>query len=193
MGYRQYFYKLSNDLIEKIRHCQTETEFVGLIKAEKPNAVEEYGGETYVPLYDLGSYVYEFGKYYGNSDEMYKHGDSLFCSDELNEQYEYYGAIVVGRSGVKCAIDFYREKVKKLYADLLQEQSSEEWDTRSQLDRLKAHAQDYLGWWEAEPADLDLTHERIVSSWLYEHEYFELVRIYKTFDFDAYSLVFMGW
>ena len=54
MGYRQYFYKLSNDLIEKIRHCKTEAEFVGLIKEEEPNAVEEYGEETYVPLYNYG-------------------------------------------------------------------------------------------------------------------------------------------
>ena len=193
MGYRQYFYEVSKDLVKKIRACKSEQDFIQLIKSEKPDAVEEYGEEKWVPLYNLGNYIYEFGKYYEGSDEMYKHGDSLFHSDELNEQYADYGAIVVERSGVKCAIDFYRNKVMRLYEDLLQEKSSNEWDNRNQFDRLKEHARDYLYWWQKDPADLNLDHERIVSSWLYEHEYFELVRIYKTFDFEANSIVFMGW
>lgn len=193
MGYRQYFYEVSKDLVEKIRKCKTEKEFVAIIESAKPDAVERYGEEEYVPLFNLGSAVYEFGKYYENSDEMYKHGDSLFCSDELNEQYEEYGAIVVERSGVKCAIDFYGNKVKKIYEDLLQEKSASGWDDRSQIDRLKSHVKDYLYWWEFGPADMDLSHDRIVRSWLYEHEYFELVRIYKTFDFENKALVFMGW
>ena len=193
MGYRQYFYEVSKDLVKKIRACKSEQDFIQLIKSEKPDAVEEYGEEKWVPLYNLGNYIYEFGKYYEDSDEMYKHGDSLFHSDELNEQYTDFGAIVVERSGVKCAIDFYRNKVTRLYEDLLQEKSSNEWDNRNQFDRLKEHARDYLCWWQKDPADLNLEHERIVSSWLYEHEYFELVRIYKTFDFETNSIVFMGW
>jgi lipopolysaccharide export LptBFGC system permease protein LptF len=34
---------------------------------------------------------------------------------------------------------------------------------------------------------------RIVNSWLYEYEVFELVFILKTFDWDNYSLIFYGW
>lgn len=35
--------------------------------------------------------------------------------------------------------------------------------------------------------------ESLVSSWLYEHTIFDLVRIYKTFDWENKCLLFMGW
>ena len=35
--------------------------------------------------------------------------------------------------------------------------------------------------------------ECLVSSWLYEHTIFDLVRIYKTFDWENKCLLFMGW
>lgn len=34
--------------------------------------------------------------------------------------------------------------------------------------------------------------ERLNRSWLYKHEYFKLVRIYKTFDWENNEMIFMG-
>lgn len=151
--------------------------------------------QYYIPLYNIGDELFEFGKYYENSEEMYKHGDSLFSSDELNEDYSDYGAIVLEADGLLCALDWQRQHIIKMHKDLLQEKSVREWDARSQLDRLIEHAKDYLTWWEYAdgPADLDREHEQLVHSWLYEHTYFELARIYKTFDWDNKSMLFMGW
>ena len=35
--------------------------------------------------------------------------------------------------------------------------------------------------------------DKLVNSWLYEYEIFELVFILKTFDWENYSLLFYGW
>ena len=196
MGYRQYLYSVETWLVDDIRKCKTPKEFVETMQKFRNESVEyDPIDETYyVRLWDMGKELYEFGKYWENSEEMYKHGDSLFTSDELNELYEDYGAIVLDKEGLLCAIEWYRKHVEELYEDLLREQSSNGWDCRPQFDRLVSHVKDYLYWWKNEgPGDLNVEHNRVVRSWLYEHGYFELVRIYKTFDWDNNSLVFLGW
>ena len=196
MGYRQYIYSVPTWLVDEIHKCKTEDEFIKTMQKFR-NEIVEYeplDEKYYVPLYNLGEKLFEFGKYYENSDEMYKHGDSLFSSEELREQYQDYGAIVLDPSGIECAIEWFKKKVENIYQDLLQEKSDNMWDDRSQFDRLKSHANDYLYWWKGKgPGNLNKETDCIVNSWLYEHEYFELVRIYKTFDWDNDSMIFLGW
>jgi hypothetical protein len=51
-----------------------------------------------------------------------------------------------------------------------------------------------LMWWERLRAiNLDPEDECITNSWLYEHQIFELVRLYKTIDWDNKCLLFYGW
>ena len=193
MGYRHYLYEIDKPFAEKIRKCKSVDDFISLVKREKPEIVEYDDGNDYVPLYNLGRKIFEFGIYYENADEMYKHGDILFYASALNEWYEDYGAILIDEEGLKCAIDWNRNHVIGMYEDLLREKSIDEWNQRSQLDRLISNAESYLYWWKANPADMDKSHDRIVDSWLYEHEFFELVRIYKTFDWESKAMMFIGW
>lgn len=197
MGYRQYLYSIDTWLVDEIKKCKTEDDFIKTMQKFR-NEIVEYDSideQYYVPLYSIGDKLFEFGKYYENSDEMYKHGDSLFTSDELNERFSDYGVIVLEEDGLLCALDWQRKHIIEMYEDLLREKSGHDWDTRSQLDRLIQHAGAYLREWEYSdgPADLNKEHEHLVDSWLYEHTYFELARIYKTFDWDNKSMLFMGW
>lgn len=196
MGYRQYLYSVDTWLVDEIRKCKTQEEFITTMQRLRNDIVEydSLDGVYYVHLWDLGDCLFEFGKYYENSDEMYKHGDSLFSSDELNELYSDYGAIVIDEDGLLCAIEWNRQKVLGIYQDLLRETSSDVFDKRSQMDRLLSHARDYLHWWDRKgPGCLSKDSDSIVDSWLYEHVYFDLVRIYKTFDWDNKSMLFLGW
>lgn len=197
MGYRQYLYSIDTWLVNEIKKCKTEDDFVKLMQKFRNEIVtyDSFDKHYYVQLHSIGDELFEFGKYYENSNEMYKHGDSLFTSDELNKRYSDYGIIVIKEDGLLCALDWQRKHVIKMYEDLLREKSIQDWETRSQLDRLIANAKDYLMWWKYSngPADLDKGHEQLVHSWLYEHTYFELARIYKTFDWENKSMLFMGW
>lgn len=196
MGYRQYIYSVPTWLVEEIRKCKTEEEFIATMQKFRNEIVEydEFENNYYVRLHSIGDRLFEFGKYYENSDEMYKHGDSLFSSEELRKNYQEYGAIVLDPDGIECAIEWLRQKVEKIYLDLLKENSDNTWDDRSQFDRMKSHMSDYAYWWKGKgPGNLDKETDCIVNSWLYEHEYFELVRIYKTFDWDNDSMIFLGW
>lgn len=189
MGYRQYLYQVDKKFVEQIRACKTNEEY-GEVFKENVSGNDE---EDYFPVYHLGKELFEFGKHYGNSDEMYKHGDSLFTSEELNEMYSDYEAIVLDKEGLLCAIEWQREKVTSLYEDLTKEKSADKYDDRSQFDRLLEHAMDYLRWWKFGSCDLEENSDHVARSWLYEHTIFDLVRIYKTFDWEKYCLVFAGW
>ena len=196
MGYRQYLYAVDTWLVDEIRKCKTRDEFIATIQRLRNDIVEydSFDEIYYVNLWNLGGCLFEFGKYYGNSDEMYKHGDSLFTSDELNEYYSDYGAIVIDEEGLLCAIEWNRQKVCGIYQDLLRETSDDVFDKRSQTDRFICHANEYLRWWNGHgPGNLSKDCDSIVDSWLYEHVYFDLVRIYKTFDWENSSMIFMGW
>ena len=197
MGYRQYLYEVDKNLVEEIRKCKTLNDFLAVCKKHNIEYEEYEGEEPYVGLYNLGNMLFEFGKYYANSNEMYKHGDSLFTSDELNENFYDEDAIILNKEGLVCAIEWQRDRIISIYEDLLKEQSSNEFDERSQFDRMREHIKSHLLWWKptyglGTAYTLDESPD-LVNSWLYEHTIFDLVRIYKTFDWENKCLMFMGW
>ena len=211
MGYRQYFYEVDKSIVDGIRKCKTEEELYDFcikngIKCNK----YEFDGkvEYYFPVYKLGKEIFEFGKYYENSDELYKHGDSLFTSTELNKGYEDYGAIVCDENAILCAIEWQKQHIINMYENLVNntfEDTLERYNYPSDIDekelhyqRLLRHCKDHLRWWKPEFGDytaINTNKEKdyLVSSWLYEHTIFDLVRIYKTFDWENKCLLFCGW
>lgn len=193
MGYRQYLYEVDKNLVEEIRNCKTEEDYISVCRKFNVEVNDDY-----VPINHLGKEIYEFGKYYENSHELHKHGNSLFSSEELNEEYEDYGAIILEKSGLICAIEWQRDRIIKIYEDLLREKSINEFDKRSQFDRMTEHITSHLKWWKNPYGgftayNLDEKCENIVESWLYEHSIFDLVRIYKSFDWENKCLIFAGW
>ena len=50
-----------------------------------------------------------------------------------------------------------------------------------------------MDWWKGLGViDLDESHEWLSKSWQYEHNIFDLVRLYKSIDWDKYTLIFLG-
>lgn len=211
MGYRQYFYEVDKSKVDGIRQCKTEEE---LYKFCVKNGIEcdkdEYDGEIeyYMPLYKLGKEIFNFGKYYENGSEIYNHGDSLFTSNELNERYEDYGCIICDENAILCAIEWQKQHIVNMYEHLVNntfEESYERYAYPKEIDdkelhyqRLLRHCKDHLTWWKPmfedySAVNLDKENDNLVHSWLYEHTIFDLVRIYKTFDWENKCLMFMGW
>jgi hypothetical protein len=211
MGYRQYFYEVDKSKVDGIRRCKTEEE---LYKFCVTNGIQcdkdDYDGEIsyYMPIYKLGKTIFEFGKYYENSSEIYKHCDSLFTSNELNERYEDYGAIICDENAILCAIQWQKQHIITMYENLVNntfENSYERYEYLTEIDdkelhyqRLLRHCKDHLRWWKPgfggyTAVNLHKEEEALAESWMYEHTIFDLVRIYKTFDWENKCLLFCGW
>lgn len=159
----------------------------------------------YCPLYDIINEIYDFGSAYNNAEEMYKNGSPLFSSKELKEMFENENPVILDKKGVICAIEFYRNCVIKEMEDVLSE-TAPYWDKRNHSDRMKDFISKRHNEWttyrEYEGTDvgdalsvycLNPKTDCIVNSWFFEYQIFELVRIYKTFDWENNSMIFYGW
>ena len=94
----------------------------------------------------------------------------------------------------KAVIEEYRQKIVNWLQSLLNPEDDEE---RKHL-AIEHEIQDKIDSWSCKyfgisPIDLDESRERITGDWSYEYAIFELVRLYKIFDWENDDLVLVGW
>jgi len=194
MGYRHYFYGLPKAQIGEIKQCKTNEEFCDWAES-KGYEVERYDGEKpWVSVYKIGRELCEFGKYVDWAFDMQENNESIFGNQELKERYSDYAPVICTKEDFLFAINKYKEKVVAYYKGLL------EGDKESRLpieERWKRHIEGQLTEWKNGfgycAVNTDLSAKRITDSWLYEYAIFELVRVYKTFDWQNNTLVLLGW
>lgn len=210
MGYRHYFYTVDIaecDVVENMTYSQ----LVEYCKSHSPEAYEldEYSDgtkEEYINFFKIlnQTEIFEFGKLYyeDTADRIYSHGIPLFKQKETQEYFDDYNPYRMGKDGLLEAINIYKQKIIDYYKDILTDGAVQilpfgielkREDIKS-LDKFISHVEDELMWWEKLGAvDLDESTDRISKSWMYEHQIFELVRLYKTIDWEKKCLLFYGW
>lgn len=171
MGYRLYIGKVSkadHDKMQSMSHTYLK---------------EKYGDGECVGVYELVEELYNFGKYYEVDTTKLNH---FFAKPELQEAFSDYDFWVADKQLLLDIIEKERKAIEEWYAEnktktleeliAIQESRRREWTT------------DYCL-----PYNLDLDKPQVVGSWQREYVLFELVRIYKTFDWDNDLLVYYGW
>lgn len=185
MGYRNYLYKIKKKDVNKIKN-------ISLDELKKKYGEED---DDYINIHKLigDKCIFEFGKLYWDDtiERIESTGKKLFSNDEVQEFFYDYAPYLVGKEALKEAIDIYEGKIKTMYAELDKKvEQAETFEDKYEL--CKSHISDYERWWQR-CFVIDLEKDAICQSWLYEHQIFELVHLYKTIDFDEYDLVFLGW
>ncbi len=192
MGYRHYFYAVPKTQIEAIRKCETNEEFCGWAESAGYEVDRYEDDPPYMPVYHLGKELYCFGKYVDWAFTMQGKNESIFSTEELQEHYEDYRPVICSQEDFFSVIDIYRKKIASYLESLL----SDEKDMPSEQ-KCKRDIEERFDLWENcmgyYTVDTDLKKSYITSSWLYEYSIFELVRLYKTFDWDNDALVLIGW
>lgn len=187
MGYRNYLYKIPKKEIKKLRSITLE------------ELVEKYGDkeEDYVSMLDVLEHkskcIFEYGKLYWDDtiERIHATGEKLFTNEEIDDRFSDYDVYLVGKKALEETINIYKGKIVKMYEHLLDNKDLTDKDI---IDKYEEHLKDYRIWWTRFNAlNLDENNDCICDSWLYEHKIFELVRLYKTIDFEEYDLLFLGW
>ena len=206
MGYRHYFYLADKKHCEAVKHL-TPSLFNAYCSMHFPQSVEDYGDEDkYIDFMEtLGQKrIFEFGKLYfdDTAERIYAKGVPLFQNDELRDYYSDYNPAIVGKEAIKEAIEIYRCKIINYYKGLIKNGATmklppfgieiKRADIDS-IDKVCKHIEDELRWWEKGALNLDEDKPRLTDSWLYEHTIFELVRLYKSIDWDKHCVLFYGW
>jgi hypothetical protein len=212
MGYRNYIGSLPKKEYNKIKNFSLKEiyEYKNEEWSDDP-----YDMPGYVSVYDIAyNQHYELGKYVDSFDK--KFFKPVFKNKETQKHFvEEHDFYIVQPEFILHVIEHYTKLVKDYYKNLLNDfydgdKPKAEFMTSkdspiteqemSSIYLLIKHARDMAlewgvsGWFEDTlPYDVDLSNSRLVSSWKYEYEIFELVKIYKTFDWKRNVMIYYGY
>jgi len=174
MGYRLYLGKISKDEHDKMQ------------KMSYAYLCEKYGdkGEDFVSVYQLVKELHGFGKYYNVDTSKY---NPFFAKKEIQDYFSNdHDFWIVDKDFLLGII----EKERKEMAEWYKECESKTYEEL--LFQIKKLAKEWSGEYYL-PYNLDLSKPHLVDSWQRDYAIFDLIRIYKSFDFENNLLVYYGW
>ena len=202
MGYRNYIGMIRKDEYEKIKNMDKQQ----LYKHKIENWRDEDMEDDYVAVYDIvQKKLYELGKYADDFDN--KHFKPVFLNEELQKEFEEeHDLYIVGKEFMKGVIERYTKKVQDYYKELIKDVVEESGFMRTKelneipdssiykiLDHIKSMASEWgVCFVKILPYRLD-ENDSVCTSWKYEYSIFELVRIYKTFDWENSHMIYYGY
>ncbi len=200
MGYRSYI------------GWMTKREYNKIKKLSHSEFLKYYNEEEYVGLYDITNQLYNLGSGFEYPPKNLKLYKNFFTNKELKERYEDYDPILVNDTFLKYIIERNSKKINDYYQSILSSDEtlskkieysykgnkfilSELTDEDSKkLYEMYSHIKSMSTEWEwGFSYNLDKEKEIITSSWKYEYSIFELVRIYKTFDWKKNVMICYGY
>jgi hypothetical protein len=206
MSYHYRFIKITKEISNEIYNADTN-KFISTMFSINPNLITDKN--TNMPIaHSMFNQedIFVFGSNFGAIKEVHDSSKELFSDKELNDYYKEYDFRVCDKETLLTIIEYYRKMILNSFKKLLTAPEKEiknhiegkigEWENLSEV----LHIEDTFKDKESErkyneeyyPYDISLSN-KIVASWLYEYEIFELVHILKTFDWEHYNLLFYGW
>jgi hypothetical protein len=209
MGYRNYLGSLPKKEYNKIKRMTIQELYV--FKNEE--WVEDYS-EGYVGVYDVAyNQHYELGKYVDQFDK--KFFKTVFKNKEtqkhFTEEHDFY---LVEKEFVEELIKYYTEKIRTYYRNMLEpffegsEVKAGFMKTKETpitveeiggifelIDHVRSMAMEWgVTGWVDDSTPFDLNYDReLVSSWKYEYAIFNLVNLYRTFDWKRNVMIYYGY
>lgn len=202
MGTRAYFYLVNNNKLEEISKI-------------KLSSLKSFQEELSIDKLEtiIGKNVFwEFGKHYENYDTLVKLGIPLFADNSMQSLCDNYNPIVIkGDAGVVNAIIWLKKQIIENLQELFmpkEEYIKKAGHYLSPEIRQKIFLEDLLDEWESSLAktipdipdiircpaiNMDTDTKRITDSWRYDMSIFELIRKWKTINWDRYSTVLIKW
>jgi hypothetical protein len=211
MGYRNYLGSLPKKEYNKIKRFTVKElyEYKGEEWSDDPYNRPGYVGVydvAYNRHYELGKYVDQFPKKYFKTVFKNKETQKHFTDD-----HDFY---VVDKEFVKLLIEHYSEKIRTYYKDFLSPFFDDDKTKAGFLktkdtpltpeeisgvyklvDHVRSMALDWgvSGWFDdMRPYSLD-PEKDLVTSWKYEYAIFNLVNLYRTFDWKRNVMIYYGY
>lgn len=216
MGYRTYIGEMPKREYNKIKSL-TKADLIAYYPQEGDEEDWHKG------VYDYGTPLYEFGKYTEfdppkkSMSQFFKKKD---LQAEYVEDNDFY---IVTKEFLAYIIEGYRLRVAQLYNEMVMPFFGEKgWDQSDFINAVKTeydypndlhtfdfskitplqqealykmiyHVRDFGSeWTRLTPFDLEKG-PQVTDSWKYEYSIFELVRIYKTFDWKKKVMIYYGY
>lgn len=198
MGYSEYLMKVPNDLVHDLQTTSSIKGLIAIIEKYKlefdANICDD--GTPYLNVHSLGQKIYELGDSFEDEDVIKKYSVSLLVGD-VEDAYSDYNLRILTKEGLLSIIESYRNKTIEYYKKLRTNDFDYPLNKDSHMDNLLRSITNKLATFgdggrleyfiNLKPDSLLLT-----ESCYYEYAIFNLVAIYKFFDWDNNCLIFYG-
>ena len=213
MGYRTYIQVVKKDIVLDLHNCKTIDDLLEVQKKHNLNCFEPKSkfNKEYFKVYELPyREQFEFGKYCNEGRNTYQNTEDVFTVPELQELVEENDFRFGGIEVIKAAIDWTENHIIQMYQNLIDCKSDWEWeqhkidlmtcDERKEYHyhMLLEHCNGYLNYWKTKIKGIHAYNNNrekseLSNDWLYEHTFWDLVRMWKEFDEENELVVFLGW
>jgi hypothetical protein len=199
MGYRHRFAAVSKTLVDETAN-HTIDELRQWCDARGKDTED---GVFFYDIYDQKE-IFDFGKDCRFAEELIAKSQPVYHNNDTQEYMDV--PVIVNKEGFLFVLDQIRLIVKNHYQECMEmdadcmkaefKKKADAWSLAVEqipcLQTMNPKMQDSMNR-AYYPYNIDDDREHIVNSWLYEYSVFELVRLYKTFDWDNNYLLFYGW
>jgi len=198
MGYRHKIAVISKEKYFQIKDM-TLPELKEL-RAKESGAEIDGDGYTHLSCYHLSTELYELGKYC-DMEYLEKYSTRIFSDDEANDHFnDECVFIIIGKDGLTAIIAAYHEKILTYFQGLRPQNVISDIDKLKGIKSIESHIQNKVKEWGEDcekfkvfPYNLSLKSDEVVSSWKYEYAIFELIRIYKSINWDNQIVTLNAW
>lgn len=213
MGYRTYIGSMPKKEYNKIKSMSRE-------KLIEHYNLEFEKDDNYLGMsvYDFGESLYEFGKY-TEFEPPKKSLKTFFKNKELNKYFtEEHDFNIVTKEFLEYIIESYKKRISDYYNNMINpffdksdflnsiktDYNHTKYNTTFDFTKITQEEQNALykiiehirnmrtEWTSLTPYNLE-NGNSITSSWKYEYGIFELVRIYKSFDWKRNVMIYYGY
>lgn len=164
-----------------------------VIKDMSAKELRKWYGEHYVPCYKITKEVFELGKYY--DDKFLKpYRTKVFSNKRVHRSYQQDNLFyIISQKGFEAIIDDHRQRVLEYYQSVLKQDKSD-----YGVPTLEQAIESKIRTWGENCTKFkiypySLEGEQITDSWEFEYAIFELVRIYKSVNWDKEYVTITGW
>lgn len=203
MSYRFRFASAKRENVLHLRNMTYE-ELVNYYKKNKPNLYNDCEDVEQLEAYEMfeQTELYDFAQL-SFLPKVMKTAEKLFTNPDTDKMFEHYNLYLCRKESFLTAIECMREMIVENFKEMLDlpyehlqlkvRNKMEEWQLFSE----KLNIEDATKYAklneQTKPYNTDIEDEKIVNSWLYEYSIFELVRLFKKFDWENDVLLLYGW
>ncbi len=206
MGYRHRFATVSKTVYDTVKDMSPEQLKEWVLKNQPDGWYDEGDGEGFFSHYLLlgQKEIFDFGKDCWFADALIERARALFNNPETANAME--PLTLCTKADFEFVIDSMRQHIHEYFKECLEtytpeqmkhhfHEKMEEWGNMTDILGMTDIAPEKAAAINAQhyPYNMDVTREGLVSSWLYEYEIFELVLLYRMFNWDKNVLIFYGW
>ena len=195
MSHRFYLVSMPREVYLKVMPAKNLTQLDAILKNLGYHKGHPHDENDVLDYNKFSKIEYEFGSnFWDEAEKIIADSNATWCLSPLFHKDKACAPHVVQEHTLKTIIDVIKENIINYYKNLLKGNDA------TCYAMMRTHIEETIREWEPEyrpdimsPINFNQNDEKLTNSWRYEYSIWELVKLYKEFDFENNTMLFVGW